>query len=75
MSNHGITAENLLASLPDALKQDPNMYALASSIADILAARLNEIQDIEIYARIDALPSRLLDILAHDFKVDWWDAN
>jgi phage tail P2-like protein len=28
-----------------------------------------------IYARIGALPEELLDILAYDFKVDWWDAN
>ena len=75
MNNHGITAENLLASLPDALRNDPSMYALASAIADVLAERVNEIRDIEIYSRIDELPSSLLDILAQDFKVDWWDAN
>lgn len=75
MNDHGITVENLLASLPNALKQDPKMYALASAIADVLAKRVDEIQDIEIYARIDELPSNLLDILAQDFKVDWWDAN
>ncbi len=75
MNDHGITAENLLASLPEALKQDPKMQALASSIADVLSKRMDEIQSIEIYARIDELPSSLLDILAQDFKVDWWDAN
>lgn len=75
MNNHGITAENLLASLPEALRNDPSMYALASSVSDVLAKRVKEIQDVEIYARIDELPSSLLDILAHDFKVDWWDAN
>ena len=26
-----------------------------------------------IYTRIDDLPEELLDILAYDFKVDWWD--
>lgn len=71
--DHGLTAENLLAVFPSALRNDKSMRALASSIANILATRPSEIDTLRIYANIDALPEEMLDILAYDFKVDWWD--
>lgn len=74
MSN-GLTAENVLRTLPEVLRNDESMYALAASIAGVLAARLEEIEQLMIYSRIDALPEALLDILAYDFKVDWWDGD
>lgn len=73
--NHGLTPENLLRTLPDALRNDESMAALAESIAGVLADRPGEIRNLLIYSRIDQLPEDLLDILAHDFKVDWWDAD
>lgn len=73
MSNHSLSAQNLLATLPQVLQNDPDMAALASSIADILAKRKEEIRRVAIYSRIDELPEDLLDILAYDFKIDWWD--
>ena len=51
------------------------MAALASAVAEVLAARVGEIERVSIYSQIDRLPNELLDILANDFKVDWWDAN
>ena len=72
---HGITKENLLASLPAVLANDDNMAALASAVAEVLAARVGEIERVSIYSQIDRLPNELLDILANDFKVDWRDAN
>ena len=76
MSNaHGLTAENLLRALPTVLQGDESMAALAASIASILAGRVEEIGGLCIYSRIDDLPEGLLDILAKDFKVDWWDGD
>lgn len=69
---HDVTAENLLKSLPSVMKGDSSIMALATSVADMLAARHDEIQSILIYADIDKLPEELLDILAYDFKVDWY---
>ncbi len=40
---------------------------------DALARRPAEISRISIYPRIDELPEDLLDILAYDFKADWYD--
>lgn len=74
-SAHGLTAENLLRALPTVLQNDPSMAALAASIAEKLAARPDEIRGLMIYTRIDELPEPLLDVLAVDFKVDWWDPD
>lgn len=75
MNDHGLTPENLLASLPPALQLDSKMVALATAISEKLSARMEEIDGLIIYPRIDELPEELLDILAHDFKVDWWDPD
>lgn len=73
--NHALTASNLLASLPQVLQDDESMAALANSVAAVLEKRKNEIRTIAIYPRIEELPGDLLDILAKDFKVDWWDKS
>lgn len=75
MSNHSLSAQNLMATLPQVLQNDPDLAALASSIADILAKRKEEIRRVAIYSRIDDLPEDLLDILAYDFKVDWYNPD
>lgn len=75
MTDYGITVENILRTLPEALKNDEKMQVLASSIATLLASRVAEIEALKIYTKIDALPEDLLDLLAYDFKVDWWDSE
>lgn len=75
MNEHGLKATNLLRTLPTVLQSDPSMAALAASIAEKLAVRPEEIRGLMIYTRIDELPEPLLDILAVDFKVDWWDPD
>lgn len=69
----GITVESLLSALPQALRQDESICALAAAAAQVLVERHEEIDSLRIYARIDELDEELLDILAYDFKVDWWD--
>lgn len=70
-----ITKEALLSTLPVVLDEDEGMRALAEPIAEELAARLPEIDLVRLYSRIDELPEELLDILAYDFKADWWEYN
>lgn len=70
---HGFTKENLLSSLPIALANDPKMVALAEVIAGLFVQQKEEISRLSIYPQIEKLDEPLLDILAHDFKVDWWD--
>lgn len=72
---HGITVDNLLSSLPAVLSEDTQMRALAESMSQLLTEQLPDIEQAVIYNRIDDLPGELLDILAYDFRVDWWDAD
>lgn len=69
----GITKENLLLIVPPALTHDPAMMARAAADAEALAARLGEIDRVRVISNIDGLDEAVLDILARDFKVDWWD--
>ena len=73
MSDHGYTEANFLMQLPKVLAEDERMYALATAIARALMTHLADLRDEEIYTRIDELPEALLDILAYDFKIDWYD--
>lgn len=75
MSSHGLTAENIRATFPIALQEDPSAAALADVTARLLARRPEEIDRLRIYPDIFRLDDKLLDILAYDFKVDWWDPN
>ena len=74
-SKLGITRENLLLIVPPALTHDPAMMARAAADAEALAARPAEIDRVRIISNIDALDETVLDILARDFKVDWYDPN
>lgn len=75
MSEYGITVENLLSVFPEALSEDEDVIALATAVAEVLASRPEEINEVLIYPRIDELSSELLDILAVDFAIDWWDGS
>lgn len=75
MSNYGLTAENFLKALPEVLRQDENISALAAAVAEALEKELATTELIRLYPAIDQMPGALLDILASDFKVDWWNGN
>ena len=75
MNKYGITKENLMETLPPALREDPSVVALADALATVLVDRLPEIDRLLLYPAIDTLDEPLLDILAYDYKVDWWDPN
>lgn len=72
---YGITPETLTRSLPEVLKRDEGMNALAQGIAQVLSDRVKEVESLSLYAHIGELPEELLDILAYDFNVTWWDRS
>lgn len=71
--NSDIYSTDLLQFLPGALKHDEKMVALARGLADELLGVSGSIKDVLIYSRIDELPEELVDILAYDMHVDWYD--
>lgn len=73
--DHGGTEENFLRQFPLALQPDSSLMAIARVLAGTLEARWDEAALAILYPSIDELPEMLLDILAYDFKVDWWDKN
>ena len=72
---YGLTRDNLLRTLPEALARDEGMQPIAYMAADAVAALKPHTQLVKIYARIDELDEQVLDLLARDFKVEWYDYN
>ncbi len=66
---------DLTRALPPRLKQDETMLALANVIAGELQKNAANARLATIYARIDELDEDILDILAYDFHVDWYNYN
>ncbi len=69
---YGLTKENMLRVLPDVLRNNENMASIAEAVAEQLEKFVRDVDKLRIYPDIDHLPENLLDILAYDFKVDWW---
>lgn len=66
---------DFFSTFPAALRQDEKMYALGKLISEELHITANEAEKNIIYAKTDSLPETLLDILAYDLHIDWYDYN
>ncbi|MCM1579135.1 MAG: phage tail protein I [Ruminococcus sp.] len=64
---------NFAEYLPGPLKHDPKMRAIAEAVTKEALTVSGEIENVLIYSRIDELPEALIDILAYDMHVDWYD--
>ncbi len=73
--SYKISVENLMHSFPTVLGNSKKITAIAKAVSKQLVKNCELTRLITIYSRIDELPENLLDILAKDFKVDWWDPN
>lgn len=70
---NNIKDADLLATFPPALKDDRIMYEMGRLIAKELHITAGEIRKNIIYARIDELAEKWLDVLAYDLHIDWYD--
>lgn len=59
--------------LPEPLKRDPKMKAFAAAVTEQMLTVSGNIDNVLIYSRIDELPEEMIDILAYDMHVDWYD--
>lgn len=59
--------------LPGALRHDPKMIALARALTEQLLAVSGNMDNVLIYSRFEELSEDLVDILAYDMHVDWYD--
>lgn len=70
-----MTEENLMRTFPEVLKNDEGMNPLGRLISKALVTLLGKVEHAKIYARIDQLDEPVLDILAEDLDVAWYDYN
>lgn len=68
-----IAKDSLMHVLPAPLSNDKEMRNLAETAASALAALWEKADLPLIYTQIDSLPEELLDILARDFQISWYD--
>lgn len=73
MSKFVDSGDNLLLSFPYSLARDEDKYKLAESIADELVPVVSDTDMARILPCIDLLPEKVLDMLAYDFKVEWYE--
>lgn len=71
--NNDIYRIDFTRTFPTALQHDPKMIALAKSLAAQLLTVSGHLEDVLIYSRFDDLPEDLVDILAYDMHVDWYE--
>ena len=75
MSEYVNDPSALLVSFPYSLKRDDDKAALAEVIAGELVRLLAQTDCAAILPRVDKLPEGVLDILAYDLKVDWYELD
>lgn len=64
---------DFMEQFPPALKKDIPMEALGRLVAEELHITAEEIRKNIIYADIEKLSEKWLDVLAYDLHVDWYD--
>lgn len=75
MNNNTLYDVDFTRALPDTLKGDKTINALGRVIAAELQKNISLSRLNIIYPRIDELEERLLDVLAHDLHIDWYDPD
>lgn len=73
MNDTDIYTIDYTRTLPPVLQNDEKMMAAAQAIAQELQKSARKIRNNIIYARIDELPENILDLLAYDMHIDWYD--
>ena len=68
-----LKSEDFMSRFPPVLAQDEKMLALGKLISEELHISANLIERNVIYANIDSLSEKWLDVLAYDLHVDWYD--
>lgn len=73
--NNTLTKEMLLRTAPSVLMNDAGMKPIVEVLAETMVNLFGNCSYPTIFSRIDELPESLLDILAKDFKIEWYDYN
>lgn len=66
---------NLLTLQTASMKDDPTTKAMCAALSPVLQQVADSIAKELILARVDNLPEEILDELAYELHVDWYDAT
>ncbi|QQE75730.1 phage tail protein I [Brevibacillus composti] len=66
---------SLLDILPESLKSDPDIAAMAAALSPELQEIAAAVDEIMLWANLDKLPEPLIDLLAWQKNVDFYDAS
>ncbi|GIO09679.1 hypothetical protein J31TS6_57070 [Brevibacillus reuszeri] len=66
---------SILDILPESLKQDPDIVAIAEALTPELQETSRTIKETSIMSRIDEQPEEVIDLLAWQFHVDFYDPD
>jgi phage tail P2-like protein len=72
---NNISDIDYLSMLPESLKSDTDMVAFAKAFNEQMQKVLKLVKKDIIYFYIDSLPAEVLDALAQDLKVDWYNLS
>ena len=67
--------ESLIAALPYSLVRDDGKEKLAGVIAEGLADTVSQLECAAIFSSVDKLTEKVLDILAVDLKIQWYESD
>lgn len=68
-----VSVSDLTASMPEALLDSEEPGILVRILAEKMMELDGKIRNLLIWPQVDALPETLLDILAGDMHIDWYD--
>ena len=68
-----LNKDSLMSLYPSVLDKDALFNALGQSVAESLGEAFLNVKNASIYTRIAELDEAVLDILAKDFKISWYD--
>lgn len=75
MSKQATDSNALLSSFPYGLYRDEDKEKVARAAVEELSKVVEETKNAAIFPRIDNLDESLLDILAYDLKIEWYDSS
>lgn len=75
MNNQGLNSDSLMTILPSVLDKDEGMHNLAKTVSLNIDTVKDSLKEAGIYYRLGELPEELLDVLAEDLGVFWYDYN
>ncbi len=73
MNNQKLTSDSLMLILPGVLDRDKGMNMLAKTVATDIDTVLEDLNKAGIYYRVGELTEDLLDLLADDLGIHWYN--